>query len=168
MLWSVHRGRPKILHIVLPRPGVSARQRARTLSPDSIAASCAEVDAVADRLVAFLAGEDIRFSLDIVRLDRCSAFQRRVLRADHGIPRGSVSTYQRVARHLGNAGAARAVGRALATNPFPVLIPCHRVIAAGGALGGFGGGLAMKRALLAMEGVRFDDRGRVEEARFFY
>jgi methylated-DNA-[protein]-cysteine S-methyltransferase len=62
---------------------------------------------------------------------------------------------------LGCPRAARAVGTALANNPFPIIIPCHRTIRADGTPGGFGGGIMMKRNLLEMEGVRFDPRGRV-------
>jgi methylated-DNA-[protein]-cysteine S-methyltransferase len=62
---------------------------------------------------------------------------------------------------LDHPRAARAVGTALARNPFPVIIPCHRAIRGDGTLGGFGGGLKMKRALLEMEGVRFDRYGKV-------
>ena len=65
---------------------------------------------------------------------------------------------------LGKPGAARAVGNALAANPFPLAIPCHRVVRAGGRLGGFGGGPALKRALLAQEGVTFDSAGRRQPA----
>jgi methylated-DNA-[protein]-cysteine S-methyltransferase len=138
------------------------------LFPDSIASSCAEIDGVADRIAAFLAGEDIRFSLAVARLDLCSPFQQKVLRAEHGIPRGGVSTYQRIARHLGNAQAARAVGTALAHNPFPIIVPCHRAIRSDGTLGGFQGGVEMKRALLELEGVLVDGSGRVVEGQLFY
>jgi methylated-DNA-[protein]-cysteine S-methyltransferase len=69
---------------------------------------------------------------------------------------------------LGKPSAARAVGRALATNPFPIIIPCHRAVRSDGSLGGYQGGLAMKRALLEMEGVEFDARGRVATPGFYY
>ncbi|MBP7527171.1 MAG: MGMT family protein [Syntrophorhabdaceae bacterium] len=115
-----------------------------------------------------MAGEDIRFPLDAIRLDLCPAFQQRVLHAEHAIPRGSVSTYGLIARRLNNPNGARAVGSALATNPFPIVIPCHRAIRSDGDLGGFQGGLAMKRALLEMEGVEFRDAHHVATRRFHY
>jgi len=130
--------------------------------------SCADVDLVADQIAAFLTGKGIRFSLKIVRLDLCSRFQQKVLVAEHGIPRGSVSTYQRIAKHLGNANGARAVGTALATNPFPIIIPCHRAIRSDGTPGGYQGGLQMKRALLKMEGILFDSSGRVVIEELYY
>ena len=109
-----------------------------------------------------------RPSLEVARLDLCSPFQQKVLRAEHGIPRGKVGTYQRTAEHLGHPRAARAVGTALAHNPFPVIVPCHRVIRSSGTLGGFQGGAEMKRALLEMEGVRFDDSDRVVPGKLYY
>jgi methylated-DNA-[protein]-cysteine S-methyltransferase len=168
VLWSVHRGQPKILRVVISQPHASARQIIRISFPGLRSSSCAEVDQIAGGIAAFLAGEDIRFSLVNVRMDLCSLFQQKVLRAEHGIPRGRVSTYQRIARHLGNAGAARAVGTALATNPFPIIIPCHRAIRSDGTLGGYQGGLQMKRALLKREGVLFDSSGNVITEKLYY
>ncbi|MDP3066207.1 MAG: MGMT family protein, partial [Methanobacteriaceae archaeon] len=101
-------------------------------------------------------------------LDLCSSFQKAVLRAEHQIPRGSVSTYQLISKHLGKENGARAVGNALAKNPFPLIIPCHRAIRSDRHLGGFQGGLNMKRALLEKEGVKFDHAGRAVGARFYY
>jgi methylated-DNA-[protein]-cysteine S-methyltransferase len=69
---------------------------------------------------------------------------------------------------LENPRAARAVGTALATNPFPIVIPCHRVIRSDGTLGGYGGGLEMKRKLLEMEGVAFHDADHVATGNFIY
>jgi O-6-methylguanine DNA methyltransferase len=89
-------------------------------------------------------------------LDLCagSEFQRRVWRALRRIPPGRTATYGQIAQAIGHPRAVRAVGGACGANPIPVLIPCHRVVAAGGGLGGFSGGLAWKRLLLAREGRR--------------
>ena len=168
ILWSVYRGRPKILRVLISKSGVSARHVVNTSFPESLPSSCVEVDAVASKILAFLNGDDIRFSLDMIRLGLCSKFQHEVLRAEHGIPRGSVSTYQRIAKHLGHDKAARAVGGALANNPFPIIIPCHRAIRSDGTLGGYQGGLEMKRALLKMEGVFFNASGHAMTDKFFY
>jgi methylated-DNA-[protein]-cysteine S-methyltransferase len=119
-------------------------------------------------MVAFLAGKDVGFRLDLLALEQCSEFQRQVLMAEYGIPRGRVSTYGRIARHLGVPGATRSVGTALAHNPFPIIIPCHRAVAADGSLGGYQGGPAMKRALLELEGIVFGADGRVQIERFYY
>jgi methylated-DNA-[protein]-cysteine S-methyltransferase len=167
-IWSVHQGQPKIVRIVLSKPGTPADKQADALYSDSIALSCPEIDSVMDHIASFLGGDVIRFPLDIVRMDLCSAFQQRVLRAEHGIPRGKVSTYQRIARHLGDAKVARSVGTALANNPFPIIIPCHRAIRTDLTLGGYQGGLEMKRTLLEMEGVKFNSQGRVVMGELFY
>lgn len=81
-----------------------------------------------------------------------TAFQERVWAALRDIPYGQVVSYGELAREIGNPAAARAVGAANGANPLPIVIPCHRVIAAGGALGGYTGGLRVKRALLSLEG----------------
>jgi len=168
VLWSVYRGQPKIRRVSLSKSGISAKHGVKTSLPESISSSCAEIDAVANNILAFLNGDDIRFHLNIIRLDVCSTFQQKVLRAEHGIPRGRVSTYQRIAKRLGNSNVARPVGGALANNPFPIIIPCHRAIRSDGTLGGYQGGLKMKRALLEMEGVFFNTLGRVLTDKFFY
>ena len=121
-----------------------------------------------DKIEAFLDGEAVAFSLEMARMDLCSAFQRKVLTAEHAIPRGRVSTYRLIAQHIGDPGAARAVGTALAANPFPIIIPCHRAIRSDGGLGGYQGGLKMKRTLLEMEGILFRDDGYVDTSNFFY
>lgn len=86
-------------------------------------------------------------------------FQRAVWRATQTIPLGETRTYQQVAVAIGRPGATRAVGRALACNPLPILIPCHRVVAADGSLCGFACGRYMKMRLLALEGVAVDEQG---------
>ncbi len=78
-------------------------------------------------------------------------FDMRVWSALLAIPYGETATYGEIARKIGRPGAARAVGMANHRNPIPLVVPCHRVVAAGGKLGGYGGGLAMKRELLNLE-----------------
>ena len=78
-------------------------------------------------------------------------FARRVLRRTARIPYGSVASYGDVAMDVGTPSGARAVGNALGSNPIPVVVPCHRVVRTGGAIGGYGGGLPRKRWLLALE-----------------
>ena len=79
-------------------------------------------------------------------------FARRVLRRTARIPYGSVASYGDVAHGIGAPRGARAVGNALGSNPIPVVVPCHRVVRTGGAIGGYGGGLPRKRWLLDLEG----------------
>ena len=82
-----------------------------------------------------------------------SDFQRRVWQLTRDIPRGQTRTYGQIARLAGSPGAARAVGQAMARNPWPIIVPCHRVLGRGGSLTGFGGGVDMKRRMLQLEGA---------------
>lgn len=86
-------------------------------------------------------------------LRAATSFRRRVWTALRQIPIGSVKTYSEVASAIGSPAAVRAVGGACSANPVPLFIPCHRVVASGGNLGGFSGGLDWKRRLLAVEGT---------------
>ncbi len=81
-------------------------------------------------------------------------FTRRVLRATARIPYGGASTYREVATRAGSERAVRAAGNALGANPIPIVVPCHRVLRTGGALGGYGGGVERKRFLLELEGAQ--------------
>jgi methylated-DNA-[protein]-cysteine S-methyltransferase len=83
-----------------------------------------------------------------------TAFQRRVWEEAGKIPRGEVRSYGWLAKRIGIPGGARAVGQAMGSNPLPIVVPCHRVVAADGGLGGFSSGLENKRFLLSLEGVR--------------
>jgi len=168
LIWSELEGAPMIFRVFLSRPGASAAALVSNLYPDARRSSCAAIDAVAERIEAFLAGEAVVFPLGLAAMKTLPAFQLAVLRAEHGIPRGSVSTYGLIAAHLGGPKAARAVGNALAANPFPIIVPCHRAVRSDGRIGGFQGGPAMKRALLEREGIAFDRSGRVAVPRFHY
>jgi methylated-DNA-[protein]-cysteine S-methyltransferase len=106
--------------------------------------------AVARQLRAYFAGELRSFELPLA--PRGTPFQQRVWTALADIPYGSTRTYGQLAQQLGQPLAARAVGLANARNPIPIVIPCHRLVGADGALVGYGGGLANKRWLLALEG----------------
>jgi methylated-DNA-[protein]-cysteine S-methyltransferase len=120
-----------------------------TLRIDCRAAGVAP-SALARPLKAYLAGKPVRFKF---RLDPSAGtpFQRKVWRALLKIPRGQTRSYAWVAKQIGQPKAVRAVANACGANRVPILIPCHRVIASDGSLGGFGGGLAMKKKLLALE-----------------
>ena len=159
ILWAGDPAHPVVRRILLPQTQAAAAQAIRRIDPQTTATSCAEIDVLARAIAAMLSGESVRFSLALLALDTCPPFQQAVLRATARIPRGQVRTYGQIAAQLGKPGAARAVGNALAANPFPLVVPCHRVVRAGGQLGGRGGGSALKRALLAQEGVAIDAAG---------
>ncbi len=161
IVWVQEEGCPLISRIFLSAPGESALQRLEKEYPSTVrGAAPRRIEDVADCLDAFLSGAEVRFDPGILYLSRCSAFQRRVLLEESRIPRGQVATYSRIASLLGIPGAARAVGGALARNPFPLIVPCHRAIRSDGTMGGFQGGLAMKRELLEYEVVRFTPDGK--------
>jgi methylated-DNA-[protein]-cysteine S-methyltransferase len=101
------------------------------------------------QLDAYFAGELRRFELPLA--PRGTEFQRSVWQALLEIPYGSTSTYSELAAVIGRPKACRAVGAANGSNPLAVIVPCHRVIGAAGALTGYGGGLERKRLLLALE-----------------
>ena len=105
--------------------------------------------AAAVQLVEYLDGK--RRSFDLALDPRGTAFQRAVWRALAEIPYGETRSYADVARAVGKPRAVRAVGAANGANPLALVVPCHRVIAADGTLGGYGGGLELKARLLAME-----------------
>jgi methylated-DNA-[protein]-cysteine S-methyltransferase len=106
-------------------------------------------------------GLKTNIDLSLLNMTRLSEFSAKVLKSTCKIPRGKVATYSGLAAKINSPRAARAVGTALANNPFPIVIPCHRVVRSDGSLGGFGGGSNMKRELLVKEGVVFDSTDRV-------
>lgn len=109
-------------------------------------------------LSALLRGEPAVLAALPLELDCLPPFDRRVYALTMAIPRGKVRTYGELAVELDQPGGAREVGAALGRNPFPLIVPCHRVVAAGGRLGGFSaaGGAIAKRRLLEIEGARVD------------
>ena len=103
-----------------------------------------------ERITSYYYGEKVSFS-DELDLTSASDFQKKVWQAARLIPYGETRSYLWVATQAGNPKASRAAGRALGRNPLPIIIPCHRVIAGNGGLGGFTGGIEMKMRLLALE-----------------
>lgn len=103
----------------------------------------------AAQLEAFLRGERTAFDLPLA--PRGTPFQRRVWEELARIPYGEAISYRELAARVGRPTASRAVGRANATNPIPIVVPCHRVVGADGSLTGYAGGVALKAALLELE-----------------
>ena len=123
-----------------PRAGIRAGSRAD--APEGLARE----------LSGYAAGRSRSFHVPI-DLAALTHFQRLVLEATARVPYGEVVSYGSIAAAIGKPGSSRAVGNALGGNPVPILIPCHRIIASGGRIGGFTGGLRAKRRLLAVEGI---------------
>jgi len=135
-------------------PRYSAEDAAKELGSDTTRASLSQgpfEDLIA-RFKTYFQAERVEFP-DWLDLSRATDFQRQVWEVARTIPWGESRSYQWLASHIGKPRAARAVGQALGQNPLPLIIPCHRVLTTDGKLGGFTGGLDMKRLLLKTEGV---------------
>lgn len=131
------------------------QELADRVSPRALSAP-RRLDPPRRQLEEYFDGRRRRFELPLDwRLTR--GFGRRVLRATARVPYGSLTTYKSVAQSAGSPRAFRAAGNALGANPLPIIVPCHRVLATGGGLGGYTGGVERKLALLAVEGVRLPD-----------
>jgi methylated-DNA-[protein]-cysteine S-methyltransferase len=131
--------------------GEALEELAARISPRVLEAP-ARLDDARRQLDAYFGGRLREFELPLDwRLSR--GFRLRAARAIHRIPYGRTRSYTDIARSAGNERAVRAAGTACGANPIPIVVPCHRVLRSGGALGGYGGGLPMKEALLKMEGV---------------
>jgi methylated-DNA-[protein]-cysteine S-methyltransferase len=161
------------LDLMAPTEGFLDALRRRGFEPYAAAAAAGggrardhHLERVVDHLRTYLRGALPAF--DDVPLDLGSrpGWDRAVLGGVRAVPWGQVTTYGRIARRIGRPGAARAVGGAVGRNPVGILIPCHRVIAGDGSIGGYGGAwfgtrealLDVKRELLALEGVRLPAR----------
>jgi len=166
LMWVESVSGPKVIRIILPGDTRTGRYQVLPTIPVKSAEN-EKIQQLVEDIRSFISGNDVVFGTELLDLDRCRPFQRRVLLAEHAIPRGYVSTYGRIARYLGVPGGARAVGNALARNPFPLVIPCHRALRADGSTGGFQGGREMKVRLLEMEGARFCS-GKVLMERVWY
>jgi methylated-DNA-[protein]-cysteine S-methyltransferase len=132
-----HESRDDALREVL---AVGAREEA----PES------ELNGLAERLRRYARGEAVTFP-EALDFHGVSPFRHAVWQATRDIHRGETCSYADLAARVGRPGAARAVGQAMARNPWPIVIPCHRVVASDGGLGGYGGGLDMKERLLRLE-----------------
>lgn len=168
IVWRETRETPEVIRIFLPNEQTSAQDLIQKVFRGIPQSSHSAITELGEHIQGFLDGEDVAFDLDMMAFERCSKFQRRVLLAESRIPRGWVSTYGRIGKHLRIEGGARAVGRALALNPFPIVIPCHRAIKSNGELGGYQGGLRMKRMLLELEGIKVSENGKVILAKMYY
>ncbi|MGA2321747.1 MAG: methylated-DNA--[protein]-cysteine S-methyltransferase [Solirubrobacteraceae bacterium] len=148
LLAATRRG---LVRIAFPEEDADAvlERLARRISPRIVEAS-APLDTAKGELEEYFSGRRREFEL---ALDWAlvGPFGRRVLRATSEIPYGEVQSYAEVAAEAGSPRGSRAAGNALASNPIPIVIPCHRVLRSGGALGGYGGGLERKRWLLELE-----------------
>jgi methylated-DNA-[protein]-cysteine S-methyltransferase len=159
---AVAWGGQGIVGVQLPEGDAQAlRRRMQRRFPDALERQPeGNAAAAVAGVQALLRGEAVDFSTLELDWRGLSDFHRRVYQRALAIPRGRTLSYGELAREIGEPGAARAVGRAMGANPFAPIVPCHRVLAAGGRSGGFSahGGAATKLRLLAIEGARPDDQ----------
>lgn len=168
IVWIKTEAQVLVQHIFLLSPKLSAEEKVFKKFPRAIPGTSKQVVALGKRLQDFLNGNSVDFDFKFLDWECCTKTQKRVLLAEAAIPRGWVSTYGRIANFLGIRHGARVVGGALARNPFPLIIPCHRAINADGSLGGYQGGISMKQQLLAQEGVKFNNTGKVRMNNVYY
>lgn len=168
ILWRESGGKSKIFRIILSKNQDSALKLIQNTFSIACQSSNPTILHLVSLMQSFLSGKLVEFDLNLLAFETCSNFQQRVLLAENSIPRGWVSTYGRIGKYIGINRGARAVGNALAGNPFPIIIPCHRAIRSDRTLGGYQGGLEMKRALLEFEGIKISETGKVIVPRYYY
>lgn len=168
LVWVYRDNEPSLIEIQLPMNNGSLAEKLVARYPGAQETMHPSLQTIKDQIEASLRGEAVHYGLGALDWDCCYEFQRTVLRKAFEIPRGNVVTYGRLAEKAGAPGAARAVGTAMARNPFPLVLPCHRVVKADGRLGNFGGGVNMKRDLLLLEGVEVGPGDVVVSRRFFW
>ena len=147
-----------LVRLAIPEEEIDSvlERLARRVSPRIVQAP-APLDPVRRELEEYFAGRRRGFELPL-DWSLIGPFGRKVLRVTSAIPYGGVLSYAEVAAEAGSPRGSRAAGNALGSNPIPIVIPCHRVLRSGGALGGYGGGVERKRWLLELEGARQADR----------
>ncbi|TFG95038.1 methylated-DNA--[protein]-cysteine S-methyltransferase [Candidatus Thorarchaeota archaeon] len=163
-LTLIHRGTDSagVVAILLPKTKKESLQEVKSRFPKAEQGSVDSLIPFKGMLIDYFDGARVKFPIDVLDLSICYPFQIEVLKAEWSIPYGKTASYSCVAKKI-HSTAYRAVGNALSRNPFPIIIPCHRAIRSDRTLGGFQGGLKMKRRILEMEGVEFDSLGRVAE-----
>jgi methylated-DNA-[protein]-cysteine S-methyltransferase len=150
LLATTPRGLVRV-NLPIQSPEETLEELAAKVSPRVLEAP-ARLDEARRELDLYFDGKLTEFDLPI-DWQLTGGFRGRVQRAINRIPYGQTRTYTEMARSAGNERAVRAAGTACGSNPIPIVVPCHRVLRSGGGLGGYGGGLPMKEALLELEGV---------------
>ena len=167
LVWRQKTLSPCIVRVFLPKKKVNTEHLINQAFPDNVVRrSHSMIEKICRQIEEFMRGNPVNFSLENLDMKSCSTFQQKVLLENRKIPKGRVSSYGKLAGTILVPRGARAAGAALARNPFPIIIPCHRVISSCGDIGGFGGGVNMKRTFLEMEGIVFDSRGKVHKEYF--
>lgn len=151
IVWFSKNKIVKIKEIVITSPKFSAEQRVVVKYPDASFSTCEKVTQLTEKIKNYCHGKNEEFSLDIFDFSQIQKFRKDVYFALFKTKRGETLSYGELALISGYPKAARAVGTAMKNNPFPFVIPCHRVIKSDGSLGGFFGAEEMKKKLIEME-----------------
>lgn len=146
--------------VLFEQSPTSVLERLHLEWPDGLVVNPGAMPALVGLVKAYADGQPVSFDDCVLDLSSCTPFHRRVYEMVRTVDWGQVVSYGDVARAVDKPLAARAVGQAMARNPVPLIIPCHRVIASDGSIGGFGGGdsVSLKRRMLGLEGRAFGGR----------
>jgi len=151
IVWFKNNKQIKIKEIVISNPKFSAEQRVAVKYPDSNFSTCGKVNQLAEKIENCCQGKNEEFDLEMFDFSQIPRFRKDVYFTLFKTKRGETLSYGELALISGYPKAARAVGTAMKNNPFPFVIPCHRVIKSDGRLGGFFGAEEMKRKLIELE-----------------
>jgi len=165
IVWVKNRESMNILRIFLSKNRDSVCKNIKKLFPRAKQRQDKKISFIAKKIRFYSKGKHTHFNSALLKKSTPPGFQLVVYRAISQIPYGRVITYKNLARIIGTK-SFRAVGNALAKNPFPIIIPCHRVVSSNRRIGGFQSGENLKKDLLRLEGITFDRKGRILE-KFF-
>jgi methylated-DNA-[protein]-cysteine S-methyltransferase len=167
LVWIQKERITSVVRILQPHKDHSLAEVIHGQFPGAAERSDPALTKLSEHITAYMQGLAVEFSLDCLDMEQCYDFQRRVLRALFQVPRGKVISYGQMAERASAPRAARAVGTALARNPFPIILPCHRVVKSTGHLGRFGGGIELKKVYLEIEGIRIDEKEKISPDYFW-
>ena len=151
IVWFLKDGAVKIREIIISNPQFSAEQRVVSKHPFSNFSECKDVTQISEKIKRYCQGKNEKFAFDMLDFEGIPKFRKDVYLTLFKTKRGETLSYGELAMISGYPLAARAVGTAMKNNPFPFVIPCHRVIRSDGTLGGFFGAEEMKRKLICLE-----------------
>jgi methylated-DNA-[protein]-cysteine S-methyltransferase len=161
IVWIQKEKNTSVVRVLQPHKDDSLAEVIHGQFPGATERSDRALKKLSQHIKVYMQGLSVEFSLDCLDMEQCYEFQRRVLRTLYQVPRGKVVSYGQLAERASAPRAARAVGTALARNPFPIIMPCHRVVKSTGHLGHFGGGVELKKAYLEIEGIRIDEKEKI-------
>ena len=151
IIWAKKKKKAVIKRIMISIPGATVEQRVAVNYPDVIPGLCEETKQLSEKIKKYCGGEPVEFTLDNLDFSDIPEFREKVYKKLFETKRGETLSYGELAALAGYIGAARAVGTAMKNNPFPFIIPCHRVIKADGSYGKFFGAEDLKKRLIEEE-----------------